>query len=154
MAPFGAYPAAPPANRRSRRSWAADGFNLSLLARKPEPLEATAAAVRAAGVDARVLALDLTAHVPQGRVRSAEDRMRHRKPGEPEPRRGRSRRRVRHTTQFPGSPAAPPFVAGSAGIATLRHAAAASAARSAPGRRDDGAGPRREPAPVDRRQRR
>lgn len=39
---------------------AADGFNLVLVARKPEPLEATAAAARALGVDVRALALDLT----------------------------------------------------------------------------------------------
>lgn len=39
---------------------AADGFNLVLLARKPVPLEETAAACRALGVDVRPLAVDLT----------------------------------------------------------------------------------------------
>lgn len=40
---------------------AADGFHLVLVGRKPEPLEETAAAARAAGVEARVLSLDLCA---------------------------------------------------------------------------------------------
>ncbi|MCX6395261.1 MAG: SDR family NAD(P)-dependent oxidoreductase [Propionibacteriales bacterium] len=39
---------------------AADGFNLVLLARKPVPLEETAAACRALGVQVRPLAVDLT----------------------------------------------------------------------------------------------
>ena len=38
-----------------------DGFNLVLLARKPEPLEESAAACRERGVEVRTLALDLTA---------------------------------------------------------------------------------------------
>lgn len=42
------------------RQLADAGVNLVLVARKPEPLEATAAAVRAAGVEVRTLALDLT----------------------------------------------------------------------------------------------
>ncbi len=37
-----------------------DGFNLVLLARKPGPLEATAAACRDLGVEVRTLAIDLT----------------------------------------------------------------------------------------------
>ena len=40
---------------------AAEGFNLVLLARKPGPLEETAERARAAGVEVRTLALDLTA---------------------------------------------------------------------------------------------
>ena len=39
---------------------AADGFHLVLLARKPVPLEETAAACRALGVEVRPLAVDLT----------------------------------------------------------------------------------------------
>ncbi|RZI87138.1 MAG: SDR family NAD(P)-dependent oxidoreductase [Microbacterium sp.] len=39
---------------------AADGFNLVLLARKPVPLEETATACRALGVEVRPLAVDLT----------------------------------------------------------------------------------------------
>jgi short-subunit dehydrogenase len=39
---------------------AADGFNLVLLARKPVPLEETAAACRGRGVEVRPLAVDLT----------------------------------------------------------------------------------------------
>jgi short-subunit dehydrogenase len=52
---------------------AADGFNLILLARKPEPLEDMAAAVRDAGVDARILALDLTAPDALDRLRAVSD---------------------------------------------------------------------------------
>jgi len=40
---------------------ARDGINTLLIARKPEPLEDVAAQVRALGVEARTLALDLTA---------------------------------------------------------------------------------------------
>lgn len=40
---------------------AADGFNLVLLARKPVPLEETAIACRALGVQVRTLGIDLTA---------------------------------------------------------------------------------------------
>jgi short-subunit dehydrogenase len=39
---------------------AADGFHLVLVARKPGPLETTAAAVRALGVEVRTVAADLT----------------------------------------------------------------------------------------------
>lgn len=39
---------------------AADGFGLVLVARKPDALEATAAAVRALGAEVRTLSLDLT----------------------------------------------------------------------------------------------
>ena len=39
---------------------AEDGFNLVLVARKPEPLEATAERVRRLGVEVRTLSLDLT----------------------------------------------------------------------------------------------
>ena len=39
---------------------AEDGFNLVLMARKPGPLEATAAACRQRGVEVRTLAVDLT----------------------------------------------------------------------------------------------
>lgn len=42
------------------RQLAADGFHLVLVARKPGPLEATAAAVRALGVEVRTVATDLT----------------------------------------------------------------------------------------------
>jgi short-subunit dehydrogenase len=52
---------------------AADGFNLVLLARKPEPLEGTAAAARAAGAEVRVLALDLTVPDALDQVRAVSD---------------------------------------------------------------------------------
>lgn len=42
------------------RQLAADGFNLVLLARKPVPLEETAIACRALGVEVRTLGVDLT----------------------------------------------------------------------------------------------
>jgi short-subunit dehydrogenase len=52
---------------------AADGFNVILLARKPEPLEATAAAVRAAGAEVRTLPLDLTVPDALDQVRAVSD---------------------------------------------------------------------------------
>lgn len=42
------------------RQLAADGFHLLLVARRPGPLEATAEAARALGVEVRTLAVDLT----------------------------------------------------------------------------------------------
>lgn len=42
------------------RQLAEDGFNLVLVARRPEPLEATAASVRELGVEVRTVAADLT----------------------------------------------------------------------------------------------
>lgn len=53
---------------------AADGFDLVLLARKPGPLEETAAACRALGADVRTLAVDLTQvdAVPQVLARTAD----------------------------------------------------------------------------------
>ena len=42
------------------RQLAAEGFNLVLIARKPDPLELTAATCRQAGVEVRTVAVDLT----------------------------------------------------------------------------------------------
>jgi short-subunit dehydrogenase len=53
---------------------AADGINLVLMARKQEPLDETAAAVRAQhGVEVRTLSLDLTAPDMLDKVRAATD---------------------------------------------------------------------------------
>lgn len=49
------------------------GINIVLIARKPEPLEEVAADVRAAGVQVRTLALDLTDPAMLDRVREATD---------------------------------------------------------------------------------
>lgn len=49
------------------------GFNLVLIARKPEPLERTAASARARGVRVRTLRLDLTDPEALAAVRSATD---------------------------------------------------------------------------------
>ncbi|QTJ66778.1 SDR family NAD(P)-dependent oxidoreductase [Rhodococcus sp. ZPP] len=49
------------------------GINLVLIARKPEPLEETAAKVRANGVEVRTLALDLLSADAFDRIRSATD---------------------------------------------------------------------------------
>ena len=48
-----------------------DGFNLLLVARKPGPLEETAAACRARGVEARTLAVDLTSKTAVDEIISA-----------------------------------------------------------------------------------
>lgn len=56
------------------RKLAAEGINLVLLARKPEPLEETAAAVRSDfGVEARTLSVDLTAPDVLDKVRQVTD---------------------------------------------------------------------------------
>ena len=52
---------------------AADGFNLVLLARKAEPLEASAVAARGAGVEVRTLGVDLTAPDAIDQVRAVTD---------------------------------------------------------------------------------
>jgi short-subunit dehydrogenase len=52
---------------------AADGFNLILTARKPEPLEEAASVARAAGAEVRTIALDLTAPDMMTPVREATD---------------------------------------------------------------------------------
>jgi short-subunit dehydrogenase len=49
------------------------GLNLVLVARKPEPLEETAAAVRRKGVDVRTVALDLVDPQTLGRLREVTD---------------------------------------------------------------------------------
>ncbi|NLT30653.1 MAG: SDR family NAD(P)-dependent oxidoreductase [Propionibacterium sp.] len=49
------------------------GINSVLVARKPEPLEATAERVRAAGAEARTISLDLTAEDAVARVREQTD---------------------------------------------------------------------------------
>lgn len=50
-----------------------DGFNLFLLARKPGPLEETAAACRQRGVEVRTLAVDLTSQHAVAEIVSATD---------------------------------------------------------------------------------
>lgn len=52
---------------------AEQGMNLVLLARKPEPLEATAEACRAHGADVRTLSVDLLAADAFDRIREATD---------------------------------------------------------------------------------
>jgi len=49
------------------------GLNLVLLARKPGPLEATAAAARALGVEVRTLSVDLTEADAADRIRAVTD---------------------------------------------------------------------------------
>lgn len=56
------------ANRLARA-----GINLVLIARKPEPLEESAQALRATGVEVRTLSADLTAPDLLGRVRTITD---------------------------------------------------------------------------------
>ncbi|MCX6401482.1 MAG: SDR family NAD(P)-dependent oxidoreductase [Propionibacteriales bacterium] len=52
---------------------AADGFHLVLVARKPGPLEATAEAVRARGVEVRTVATDLTDPASLAAITAATD---------------------------------------------------------------------------------
>jgi short-subunit dehydrogenase len=55
------------------RQLAEAGINLVLIARKPEPLEATADTVRALGVQARTVAADLLDPGTDARIRAASD---------------------------------------------------------------------------------
>ena len=55
------------------RKLAAHGFNIALVARKPEPLEALAADLRGMGVEARALSVDLSVAAAIDRVRTITD---------------------------------------------------------------------------------
>lgn len=55
------------------RKLAAQGFNIAIVARKPEPLEVLAAELRGMGVEARALSVDLSDAAAIDRVRTITD---------------------------------------------------------------------------------